>query len=520
MAERMTRTRPFRPVRRVRQMLYDSELMRGLFHMALFVVGLLVALMGAYIIGMTDYGIFVVGGMVSLVLGVVMVVRPDIGMFILLASLYTNSSDVLEVAFGIPDTNKLLVAVTFVSVIGTRAIIQRKPLRFGATEIVIILYAAFAVVSLFAVGEVGDALDNIIDFAKDIAIMLILVQLAGDEQTWKRMHWVLIVCAGILASMTAFQTLTGNYEFEFWGYAKAPVHEVVEGFDSARPTGPLDDPNYYSQLLIMIMPLALYRALTEERPRNKLIAGYFWIVIVMTIVFSYSRGAFLALVVLHVIVAIERKMNLFKVGLGAAALLIAVTPVLPKGYLDRLATLGGVFTSTEMQTESSFEGRTSEALAAWMMFMDHPLTGVGYGLYEENYLEYSIRLGIDGRLEARAAHSLYLEVMAETGVLGMVTFVLMIGTFIVVSQRSIKRLEEIGRDDLVPWVRGIQLGFLAYSLTSVFLHDDWVRFYRLSLALMASSAAMTDIVVRRYQEQQAKVMSHKRVRDKEVVAVP
>jgi len=486
--------------------------MRSLLNLFIYMVSWMVVLAGSWVIGKTDLGIVAVGGVIAVVGGVVMVIRPDIAMFILVASLYTNSSDVLEVAFGIPSTNKLLVAVTFVAVIGTRAIIQRRPLRFGSTEMVIVLYATVAVLSLFAAGEIGAALDNIIDFAKDIAIVLILVQLSGDELTWKRMQWVLIFSAGILASMTVYQTLTGQYEFEFWGYAKAPVHEVVEGFDSARPTGPLDDPNYYSQLLLLVMPIALYRLLNEPTWRNKLIGGFFWAMIVMTVIFSYSRGAFLALIVVLGIVAVERKMNLLRVGVGVGLLITVITPFMPEGYTDRLATLTGVFSNSETKAEASFTGRTSEALAAFMMFRDHPITGIGYGMYEANYLDYSIILGLDGRLEARQAHSLYLEVMAETGIIGMATFGIMLGTFVVVSQKAAHDLTAIGRDDMVTWIRGIQLGFLAYSLTSIFLHDDWVRFYRFALALMASSSVMADTVIANYHVQQEREALEKRAK--------
>lgn len=485
----------------IRRWIHRSETTRQLTIFAIFVVGILVLLAGDFVIGKTSFGVFVVLGLFSVAGGVMMVIRPDIGMFILVASVYSNSSDVMEVAFGIPSTNKLLVAVTFLSVIGTRAIIQKQPLRFGVTEMAIAFYMVVAIVSLFVAGEVGEAFDSIIDFAKDFAIVIIIVQLCGDELTWKRMIWVLIGTAGILGSMTVYQTATGNYEFEFWGWAKAPVHEVVEGFDSARPTGPLDDPNYYSQLLLMIQPMAFYRWYTERKWKHKLWGFFFWAMIVLTALFSYSRGAFVTLMFILGVIVLERRMNILQVGLAVAFTMVAVTPLLPEGYSDRLATLTGVFQSSETQTEASFEGRTSEALAALMMFQDNFLTGIGYSMYEENYMEYSIMLGIDGRLEARSAHSMYLEVMAETGIIGITSFVVMVGTFYYVSQKAIADLSEIGRDDLVPWIRGVQLGFLSYMMTSIFLHDDWVRFFRLGLAIMASCSVVADSVIERHKKQ-------------------
>lgn len=490
-------------LKQVQRLMVNSAEMRKIIYAVVILAATGLIVLGSAVIGLTNLGVFVVGGIGVMIVGVIMVVRPDIGMFVLVASVYTNSSDVLEVSFGIPDTNKLLVALTFVSVIGTRAIIQNKPLRFGSTEMAIAIYMVVAVLSLFMVGEVGTAFDQVVGFAKDFAIVLIIVQLCGDEITWKRMQWVLVGCATVLGTMTTYQGLTGNYAFEFWGYANAPTHEVVQGQDGARPTGPLDDPNYFSQMILMSMPIAFYRMFTEDKKSLKYVAGFCWLMIMGAAILTYSRAAFLAIIFIMVVIVYERKMNPIKVGLGTAMFIIIISPFLPQGYWDRINTLTGVFASEDDNSkDSSFSGRTSEALAALMMFADHPLTGVGYGLYEENYLEYSIILGIDGRLEQRAAHSIYLEVIAETAILGILSFGGMVATFYYVTQQSIPKLVRIGRADLIPWIRGVQFGFMSYLFTSIFLHDDWVRFFRLGLAIMASSSVVADTILEEHAQQE------------------
>lgn len=499
------------PILRLRDRYNASQTFRLIVVLIMLVLGLKIVLAGAYAIGSMNLGIFVVGGFIAAIGGIMMVLRPDVAMIILVASVYTNSSDVLERAFGIPSLNQALIAVAFLSVIGTRAVIQKRPLRFGITEMAIALYMAMAIVSLFAAGEVGEGIYAIEDFAKDFVIVLVIVQLCAEERTWKQMQWTLLASAGILGTMTVYQTLTGNYEFEFWGYAKVPFHQIVGNFDSARPTGPLDDPNYYSQILLFIQPIAFYRwyAPTVKTLWPRLLAFIFWANIVLTAIFSYSRSAFLMLVAIMIIIVLERKMDIFKVAVGAFVLITAITPFLPDGYTDRISTLTGVFQSAEMQTEASFEGRTSQAVVAMKMFQQNAITGVGYSLYEENYLEYSAKVGLDQRGEARAAHSIYLEVMAETGLMGMITFGFMLYIFYSVSQKAVRDLTAIGRADLVPWIRGIQLGFLSYLLTSIFLHDDWPRHFRLGLGLMATCSVMADSVIKKHHEKMQRMLFSK-----------
>jgi hypothetical protein len=67
--------------------------------------------------------------------------------------------------------------------------------------------------------------------------------------------------------------------------------------------------------------------------------------------------------------------------------------------------------------------RVGENLAALEMFRDHPVAGVGPDNFELRYPVYAQRVALDPRPEVRGAHSLYLESLAETGIIGTVAFV-------------------------------------------------------------------------------------------------
>jgi O-antigen ligase len=104
---------------------------------------------------------------------------------------------------------------------------------------------------------------------------------------------------------------------------------------------------------------------------------------------------------------------------------------LPANYVERIATLSELIPSrTNQLSDRSFRGRLSENLAAWYMFLDNPVLGVGLGNYKVNYLDYSRRIGMDPRSVERAPASLYLELLSEQGVIGTGFFiVLMVVTF-------------------------------------------------------------------------------------------
>lgn len=479
----------------------------------LFFAGTGIILLSSFLIGKTDLGLFVLAGLIAVVGGCVIMIRPNFGLYILVFFIFTNMSDVLETAFGIPDTNKPLVALIFVGTLASQIVLHNKPLVFRSTEISILIYGVVVIVTLaingvhyspYAIDPQPSVLELVIDWFKDFMILFIIVQQCTREDVWKKMQWTLIASATLLSLLSTYQNLTGDTENDFYGLAKAPTHEITEGFDSTRVTGPLDDPNFYAMILLIAMPMATYRVLTEKDKVSRTLALIAALLIAMTIIFTYSRGAFLALTIVGILIVRERKISFYKVGAVVVVVGFLVTPILPAGFTDRIATLTSILPGggLQNQTEVSFRGRSSEALVAIQMFFDHPIIGVGRENYANRYLDYSVRLGLDNRLEDRQAHSLYLEVAAESGIVGIIAFGWMLIILFMGSQQAKVMMRQIKREDLVSWISGIQLGLVGYLLASIFLHGDYSRYFWMAVAFVASTTVMAEAQVRDYETYQ------------------
>jgi O-antigen ligase len=246
----------------------------------------------------------------------------------------------------------------------------------------------------------------------------------------------------------------------------------------------------------MVYPLALYRVLDNYSNKNdKMVGAVAATFIGGAIVFTYSRAALMVFMAITFFILLERRINIIKVGIVVCAILILAIPVLPKGYLERMGSIVGIGGAADGEADESSTGRASEALVAIQMFLDHPIMGIGYGRYEPNYLDYSIYLGLDSRLEDRQAHNMYLEAAAETGIVGLLLLFFMFGTIFYAIYRARQQLPQIGRPDLIPWLAALQFGLLAYLLSSIFLHDDYVRYLRLSTGLAVSSTALVEALI-------------------------
>ncbi|GAB4571224.1 MAG: hypothetical protein Kow0077_07360 [Anaerolineae bacterium] len=464
----------------------------------LLLVTSLLVLVASYVIGTTTLGVWVVAGTIGLLLGIGITLRPEVGAYVLIAMVYLNLSSILELQYGIPSINKYLVALIAVGTVINRGLMRRRPIKIDRTQGLILLYGVILLLSTARAEHQDIAWLRVVDWAKDYAILFVLVQLSDQERNWKRMQWILISVAFLVAGLSAFQTISGDYSNNFGGLANAPIHQITSGFDSHRVTGPLDDPNFYAQVLLMVMPIALYRFFDEWRLFPKLFAGLAAVTITLTAIFTYSRGAALALLVLAVLVVWERRWNPYKVAFVVLVVILVISPFLPVGYFDRLVQVFDVFSANApLQSERSLTGRTSEMIIAVQMFLDHPVFGVGPDNYEKFYLDYSYRLGLDNRLQERQAHSLLLETAAELGVIGVIVFTAIFVSAIRASSQAKRRLRAAGRRDLLPWITGVQFALVSYMTTSLFLHGSFIRYFWLLLGIVISAGHVADYAIHR-----------------------
>jgi O-antigen ligase len=256
---------------------------------------------------------------------------------------------------------------------------------------------------------------------------------------------------------------------------------------------------------LMTVPLSTYRAFTDRNRNSRIVAGIILLLTAAAISFTYSRAAFIAACVVILLVMRELRFNPIKIVVGALLVVVLLSPFLPKGYLDRLMTLNEISTEGDMQTEASFRGRASESMVAVQMFFDHPLLGVGASNYSLNYQDYSSRLGIDSRAEARKAHNSYLQIAAEKGFIGLGIYILMLIVLFTGLARARRQLRSIERTDLIPWVSAVQYSVASYLFTSLFLHDDYSRYLWMIVGLAAATTAMTESLVKQHNLSESKL---------------
>jgi probable O-glycosylation ligase (exosortase A-associated) len=285
-------------------------------------------------------------------------------------------------------------------------------------------------------------LTRYLEFVKIVTVALLTTALVIDRERLRVLLWVIALSLGFYGVKSGL-----------WGLATLGRGQILRG-----PGGMLADNNDLSLALAMLVPILFQLGWTEKRPE---VRRAFWFAVPLTVItigLTHSRGGFLS-VATAIGVLIWRSRNRVA-GLFAGLLVLAAGLVLaPQSYVDRLATLRN---PTE---EGSAAGRLRAWGIATRMALDHPWLGVGFGKFQQHYLEYAIdptEAELAG--ENIVAHSSYLQIWAEGGTPALVCYLsLIVGSFWTLSR--VRRMAETRYAS--SWIRNYAVMFEASLATFV-----------------------------------------------------
>lgn len=433
-------------------------------------------------------GTFALLGLVGI--GVVMsiIVNPKLGAYVLIIAVFTNISKHLSDA-GLPGVIKPLVAVVFVSILIRNYYVGQIPFdrpKIKQIEFSIVLFFFASLGSYLVAGDKDLAFESLFDLAKDILIIYCILFCLRKPEDWKGAITVIIVITAILCTLGIYQIVTGNFTQTFFELS------VIDSDD--RISGPINEPNMWAQVVISVIPFIIFRLLNSSS-KQKFIYSVLLTILLINFVNTYSRGGYVAfLISILLIMIFFTRFNLLFissiVGLG-----ILLIPLLPPEAIARFQTLN-LFTQenqTGVYEDASFRGRTSEVIAGIQMFADHPIFGIGLENYARNYQKYAQIIGIEYRSEEREAHSLYAELLAERGIVGFLSFVaIVISLFQSLSKARISLSFTPHYDEWSSYISATQVSLITYLIAAIFLHDAYIRFLWVFVALILALIQIID----------------------------
>ncbi len=456
-----------------------------------------VAAIGVVAVSNTDsrIGLYGLLGLFAIAAVMAIIIKPSLGANILVFAVYTNISDLLT-ARGYPSLIKPLVAVVALALVVRYITVGQAPAGHSRTariEYFLLAYFVVVVASFLVASDKDAALNDILDMGKDIIIIYCILFALRQPQSWKQTAWLIMITTAALSLLSLYQLVTNNYDQTFFGLASAPAQKVFGDTTTSRIGGPIAAPNLWAQVLVAVSVLIVFRIIHEKHVVVKMASLFMVGLITYVVLNTYSRGAYLVLAIdLVLILFVFEKRISPMVGFAGLAIVILLLPFLPAAYRARFLTLSDFTAQNGIYQDTSFRGRSSEMLTGLAMFADHPILGVGTGNYPTNYQTYTQLIGLEFRAEARDPHSLYVQLLAETGILGTITFLAMVYFLFAALNRACKALEGAPQfQDWLPWMNAIRLAILSYLMTSVFLHNAYIRYFWILVAMALAGIQIT-----------------------------
>jgi probable O-glycosylation ligase (exosortase A-associated) len=316
----------------------------------------------------------------------------------------------------------------------------KRPPKIGANFWMLLVWMQTLLGTYFG-HNVANAEIKFIEFTKVIVIGLLISALIDSET---RVRWFLLVVL-VAVGLVTFKDFVGS--LLYMGNVKL-----------TGPGGAFEDNNDYALLLVMSVPLAYYFGKSE--PRLWLRWGFYALTAMcgLTILFTYSRGGFLGLCMVSLLMALKTKYKVtgFAVIALAAVLFINFGPV---KVLDRISTI-----KTAQEQDSSAQQR----LRAWDVSLeiieDYPLTGIGM----KNILLIYGKYG--DVTDARVTHNSYLQCAVDAGVPALLFFLMMIGVTLW-RLRFVRRILLARAPDniVINYTHGLEVAVLGYCVSAFFL---------------------------------------------------
>ncbi len=276
----------------------------------------------------------------------------------------------------------------------------------------------------FSFGRVSSLYTAIVMSCLLIGYFLI-VNLIKTEKWAKR-------CIIALVSSASIAALVGIFEFIFGESNQKWLDPALFSDIKLRVVSFFENPNMLSVFLIIAFPFAVALMLTSKNFNEKLLAFFACVILVLCTVFTWSRGAWLAIIFGTFIFFAVYTTKTFRI-FGAAFIIVPLLQtLLPQNIIDRLLSISNLADSSISYRIYTWKG-TLRAIS------DFIWGGIGFG--DEAFSNIYPLYSYSGMETAQHSHSLYLQILLCAGIFGFIVFALIVFLYCQKSFEYIKNPE-------------------------------------------------------------------------------
>ena len=296
-------------------------------------------------------------------------------------------------------------------------------------------------------------------FVRGILIFIVIINVVRTPRRLKALLFLSVATALVLSAQAMNDYWLGLM--------------TVEGYRAAgRGTGIFGNTNDMALHLVTMLPISVAFFFGSRNLLKKIIHAACAAVMIFGVVLSYSRGAFLGVLVVFAFFAVKiGRRSKFEIAVLLIAAAAAMIVFAPSGYGDRLLSIF----IPGLDINGSADSRRGELFRSIYVALRHPLLGIGMGNYQAN-MSY----------KGLVTHNSYTQVASEMGMLALVLYT----TYIVT---PLRKLGVIARETFAArehsqfyyLALGLQASLLVFMVSSFFLSVayGWNVYYLVGYAV-------------------------------------
>jgi O-antigen ligase len=333
----------------------------------------------------------------------------------------------------------------------------QKRLVGGPMGIYVLLYAGVYLYATFTSVTLSGSLFPGLLTAAFVLFYFVTVSCDWSAQSLRRLVMGMVAVGMVVSGYGFYQLLFPTQFRSVW--TDTDMFSTI----TFRVYSTLENPNVLGEYFLLVIPFAAALLLTADSWKKRGL----WLaacgILTVCLVVTYSRGCYLGLLFAAAIflVLLDRRFLI----LGIVA--VVLSPLyLPESVLTRFTSIGDMADSS-----------TSFRVYIWMgtlaMLKDYWFCGVGPGTGAFNlvYPNYAY-----SAIEAPHSHNLYLQILCDTGVVGLGLFLVLVVSGYRMLFTAIRR--ETDRNRKIFQIAGVSAlsGFLLQSMTDYTFYNYRVMF--------------------------------------------
>jgi O-antigen ligase len=288
--------------------------------------------------------------------------------------------------------------------------------RSSVSRASVLFLACLMLSMLGSSGEIHAELHGIYYFGTYMAYCVVALEWLDTAERRRKVMLVLFSSTIVVGAFAVIQVLSGGYTW-LWHLLYSSQEWMLAGIDqTGRVPSFLGHPNHLASYVNLILPFGIACYLLSNERLWKWLSALTVVLGVVALALSQSRGGYLAFAA----IIVYATWHFAKTRWQRALLTVAFASLAVGVYVLLKQWNPGHF--DEYTNDNSLWGRLLLWDTAWNLFLSSPLHGVGISTFSFLYQQFLPNipdLGLDLNLEV---HNIYFELLAETGILGFLSF--------------------------------------------------------------------------------------------------